>query len=203
MGSFALRYMRQFSYGAVFVLLASAGLGVPAPQDITLLLAGYLTQRGMMTPAITVLICVVGAVTGDALGFWLVRKGAGQLRRLPRVGAILTSERFIRARSALIRHEALTIALARNVAGIRTAIFATAAASGTSFGRFLLWDFLAAIPNVVLLLSLGYGFSNNLKAIIKGVSQAEHWIALGFVVLAVAWVVMSRRRRGRPEPGTD
>ena len=69
MGSFALRYMRQFSYGAVVVLLASAGLGVPAPQDITLLLAGYLIQRGMMTPAITVPICVVGAVTGDALGF--------------------------------------------------------------------------------------------------------------------------------------
>ena len=164
MGSFALRYMRQFSYGAMFVLLASAGLGVPAPQDITLLLVGYLLQRGLMTPAITVPICVVGAVTGDALGFWLVRKGAGRLRRLPRLGAILTSERFIRARSALKRHEALTIALGRNVAGVRTAIFATAAATGTRFGRFLLWDLLAAIPNVALLLSLGYGFSHHLRA---------------------------------------
>jgi len=203
MGSFALRYMRQFSYGAVFVLLASAGLGVPAPQDITLLLAGYLIQRGMMTSAITVPICVLGAVTGDILGFWLVRKGAGQLRRLPRLGAILTSERFARARSALVRHEGLTIALGRNVAGVRTAIFATAAATGTPLGRFLLWDFLASIPNVALLLSLGYGFSNNLKAIIKSVSQAEHWIAIGCVVLAIAWLVMSRRSRRGPEAGTD
>jgi len=203
MGSFALRYMRQFSYGAVLVLLASAGLGVPAPQDITLLLAGYLIQRGMMTPAITVPICVVGAVTGDALGFWLVRTGAGRLRRLPRLRAMLTSERLARARSALLRHEALTFSVGRNVAGVRTAIFAAAAATGTPFGRFLLWDLLAAIPNVALLLSLGYGFSNNLKAIIKGISKAEHWIAVGFLVLAVAWLVMSRRSRRGPEAGTD
>jgi membrane protein DedA with SNARE-associated domain len=200
---FALRYMRQFSYGAVLALLASAGLGVPAPQDVTLLLAGYLVQRGVMTPAITVPVCVVGAVTGDAIGFWLVRKGAGQLRRLPRVGAILTSERFARAQTALARHEALTIAVGRNVAGVRTAIFATAAATGTPFGRFLLWDVLAAIPNVALLLSLGYGFSNNLKAIIGQVSRAERWIALGSVGLAFAWVVMSWRRRRRLAAGAD
>ena len=202
MGTFVLRYMRQFTYGAVFVLLASAGLGVPAPQDVTLLLAGYLIQRGSMAPAITVPICLMGAVIGDAIGFWLVRKGAGRLRRWPRLGAILTSERFIRAQSALVRHEALTIALGRNVAGVRTAIFATAAATGTPFARFLLWDFLSAIPNVALLLSLGYGFSHNLRALIGQVSRAEHWVAIGFLGLAAAWLFMSWRGR-RVDPGRD
>ena len=179
MRAFLLHYMRQFTYGGVLVLLAVAGLGVPAPQDLTLLLAGYLIEHGLMNPSITVPVCIVGAVTGDAIGFWLVRKSTERLRTVPLVGRILTPERMARAQGALARHEAVTIVLARNVAGLRTVVFASAGATGTPFARFLLWDSLAAIVNVALLLTLGYVFSHRLKMITREVSRVEHWIAFG------------------------
>ena len=190
-----LPYLRHFTYGAVFVLLGVAGLGVPTPQDLTLLLAGYLVQRGLMAPSITVPICLLGAVTGDALGFWLARQGAARLRKVRRLGKLLTSEAVARAQHALVRHAALTIAVARNVVGVRTVVFAAAAATNIPFARFLLWDFLAAIPNVALLLSLGYVFSNHLKTIIVRVSRTEYWIALGTLALAVAWFLVAWRNR--------
>src|SRR5919197_1386323 len=100
MRAFLLHYMRHFTYGGVLVLLAVAGLGVPAPQDLTLLLAGYLVERGLMNPSITVPVCIVGVVTGDAVGFWLVRKSTARLRTAPLVGRILTSERIARTQDA-------------------------------------------------------------------------------------------------------
>ena len=81
---------------------------------------------------------------------------------------------------------------------MRTVVFATAAATDIPFARFLLWDLLAAIPNVALLLSLGYVFSNHLKAIITRVSRTEYWIALGTLALAVAWFIVSWRNRRTP-----
>jgi membrane protein DedA with SNARE-associated domain len=204
MRAFLLHYMRQFTYGGVLVLLAVAGLGVPAPQDLTLLLAGYLIEHGLMSPSITVPVCIVGAVTGDALGFWLVRKGTARLRTVPLLGRVLTAERMARAQGALARHEAVTIALARNVPGLRTVVFATASATGTPFARFLLWDSLSAILNVALLLTLGYVFSHRLKMITREVSRVEHWIAFGVVALVVAWSLASLlRRRVARRTGVD
>ena len=195
MRAFPLRYLRHFTYGGLFTLLAVAGLGVPAPQDVTLLLAGYLIHRGLLEPSATVPVCVAGAVAGDAIGFWLARTGAARLKRVRLIGELFTSAHFARAERALARNGALTIAVARNVAGVRTVVFATAAATGIPFARFLLWDVLSAIPNVAVLLGLGVLFSDRLKTITVRVSRAESWIALGVLALVGAAVLLSRLRR--------
>jgi membrane protein DedA with SNARE-associated domain len=195
MRAFLLASMRQFTYGGVFLALAIAGFGVPLPQEVTLLLTGYLLEHGRMDPRITVPVGIAGVIAGDVIGFWLIRKGAARLQSLPVLRGILTSERFARAQDALARREAVTIAVARNVTGVRTIVFATAAATGTPFGRFLLWDSLASIPNVVLLLWLGYVFSNRLGMITREVSRVEHWVAGGIVALVLLWALRAWLRR--------
>ena len=197
MGRFLLLYMQHFTYGATFVLLG-AGVVVPIPQEVVFLVAGYLIERGVMAPTIAFPVCIAGAITGDAIGFHIARKGAARLQSVPLFGRVLSPERFARAQHSLARHEGMTIALARSVAGVRTVVFATAGATGTPFARFLVWDLLGSIPGVALLLGLGYLFSNRLKTITHDVSRAEHWLTLGVLVVTILWCLVTwphRRRR--------
>lgn len=195
-------FLKQFTYPAAFVLLAFAGLVMPIPQDVTLMIAGYLVHRGVMETSATLPVCIIGVVVGDSMLFWIARKGADRLQRVPAFGRLLAPARLARAQGALARHEAVTIAVARNVAGLRAAVFATAGATGTSFRRFLLWDSLSSIPNVALFVALGYFFSNRVKTLTRDVTRAEGWmgLAVAAVVLALVVVTALRRRARRPAP---
>jgi membrane protein DedA with SNARE-associated domain len=194
-----LPYLRQFTYGAAFALLVAAGLAVPIPQDVTLILSGYLLNRGVMNPAVAFPVCIAGALGGDVLLFWIARGSATRLSRSRILSGVLTPERFSRAEAALARHGAKTIIVARHVAGLRAAVTAVAGATGMPFGRFLFWDFISAFPSVGLMLGLGYVFSDRLSWLIRRVSHVEHWMAtcaVGLAVVAIAaWQVWKRRAR--------
>jgi len=194
-----LPYLYQFTYGAAFALLVLAGLAVPIPQDITLLMSGYLVNRGVMNPAVTVPVCIAGALGGDIVLFWIARGSANRLVRSRMLGSVLTPERFARAEVALARHGGKTIVVARHVAGLRAAVTAVAGATGMPFGRFLLWDTLSAFPSVGLMLALGYVFSDRLNWVTRKVTHVEHWAAAAAVALTViailAWRLWKRVAR--------
>ena len=70
-----LRLVGQYGYLAVFfgVMLESAG--VPLPGETVLLASGALAHEGILDPGDALLFGILGAVTGDQIGYWVGRKG--------------------------------------------------------------------------------------------------------------------------------
>ncbi len=184
-----LPYLEHFTYAAAFVLLLAAGVGVPIPEDIPILLSGYLSHRTVMRLDVALPVCFAGVILGDACLFLLARRGARSVRRHRRLGTLLTSERLARARELVTRYGVGAIVVARHIAGLRVAVFAAAAAAGMSFRRFLLWDAVSALASVPLMLMLGYIFADRLELLTRHIHQLEHWaFAIAILVAILALV---------------
>src|SRR5437868_4278691 len=139
-----LPYIEQSTYAAAFVLLLAAGVGVPIPEDIPILLSGYLSHRGVMRFEIALPVCFLGVIVGDACLFMLARHGSQSLRRHPLLARVVTDQRRARARDLIKRRGVGAVVIARHVAGLRVAVFATAGAAGMRFRRFIIWDAISA-----------------------------------------------------------
>jgi membrane protein DedA with SNARE-associated domain len=207
-----LPYLQQFTYLAAFVLLLAAGVGVPVPEDIPILLSGYLSHRGVMRFEIALPVCFAGVLIGDACLFMLARHGSQSLRRHPRIARLITPERRTRARDLIRRRGVGAVVIARHVAGLRVAVFAAAGAAGMSFGRFILWDALSACASVPVMFTLGFFFADRLEALAHHIHRLEHWaLALAVFVAIVAalyWQLSDqrsawRRARARRKPAHD
>lgn len=60
---------------AIFVVVLLGNIGVSVPEEIVLLVAGYLAWRvGLAVPAV-IRVGVLSAVVGGSVGYWLGRKG--------------------------------------------------------------------------------------------------------------------------------
>ena len=170
-----LPYLEHSTYAAAFVLLLAAGVGVPIPEDIPILLSGYLSHRGVMRFEIAFPVCFLGVLVGDACLFMLARHGSQSLRRHPRLATLVTAERRARARRLVERRGVGAVVIARHVAGLRVAVFATAGAAGMHFGRFILWDALSACASVPIMFTLGFLFADRLELLVRHIHHLQHW----------------------------
>ena len=62
---FLLNYSEHFIYGGLFLILFLSGLGLPIPEEITLLTGGFLINLGFIRFYPTLAAVFVGVLTGD------------------------------------------------------------------------------------------------------------------------------------------
>ncbi len=183
-----LPYLEHSTYAAAFLLLLAAGVGVPIPEDIPILLSGYLSHRGVMRFDIALPVCFAGVIVGDACLFLLARHGSQSLHRHPRLASLVTPERRARARALVDRRGVGAVVIARHVAGLRVAVFATAGAAGMHFRRFIVWDAVSACASVPVMFTLGYLFADRLELLMHHIHRLQHWAFA--VALLIAIVVL-------------
>jgi membrane protein DedA with SNARE-associated domain len=195
----------QYGYLAIFVVLLSAGLGVPIPEDIPLLTGGWLCYRGAMEVVPTIMISMVGVMVGDSLIFLGGRKAGGAVETRPFLRKHFGGRRKAKVEGYFQRWGNLTIFFGRFLAGLRAPTFFTAGVSGMRFRTFFAYDLAAALISVPLLILLAWTFGHQIDQLIGVVTEAKKWllIAVAAVVVVLVTRLYLRRRAGsspRPEP---
>jgi membrane protein DedA with SNARE-associated domain len=77
--------LTRLSYLALFGLLVAGGLGVPVPEELIQLTAGYLARRGTLALLPAMAFSWLGLVTGDYLLFRMGRRVGPALLSVPLV----------------------------------------------------------------------------------------------------------------------
>ena len=139
------------AYGLLFALLFGCGIGLPMNEDIVLLAASALTLQGVMEPVPLMVVAWLGLVGGDALVFhWGHRFGAGLLRR-PFLARILPPHKLEAMQATMRRYGPAYIFVVRFLPGIRTALFLAAGSLRIPYRHLFLYDGLAALIELPLL----------------------------------------------------
>jgi membrane protein DedA with SNARE-associated domain len=199
-----------FEWGGYFILfglLFACGLGLPLPEDIPLLLAGYFVANGKMHLVIASVVAWLGIIGGDCFLYHFGKKYGLNITRVPFIGKHVTKDRILRAEQLFDSYGVWVVAVGRLFAGIRGAMVVAAGAIRFNFIKFVIADGLAAVVSGGMFIALGYwagkklGSLGEMRERIKGV---EHWVFLGIgvVVMLIAVFVWIRRKRHRP-PVTD
>lgn len=189
--------LAHFTYLAVMGLLVADGLGVPVPEELVQLTAGYLARRGVLWLPATMAVAWVGIVTGDFLLFRASRRLGPSVLASRHVVRVLTPGRRALVERHFARHAILTIVVARHASGLRLPVFALAGTSGVRSATFLLADGLSALVSVPLVVGAGWYLAGHVEELRRDI----HWIEAALAVVAVAAaagsVALARRRERR------
>lgn len=190
----------DFPYLGVALLFLLCGLGLPLPEELVLLAAGYICGRQQAVLHWMMLWCAGAILLGDLLPFVLGRVFGARLLRLRWMRLLINKQRLAMFDRWFRRRGDLVILIARFLAGIRVVAFFTAGTMKMSWTRFLLLDGLGITLIVPLLTYLGFqstGFIDDLVAKIQSFERGLQWAILATAIALVVWFWLWRRRRQR------
>lgn len=166
-----------FFFVAILVL---SGIGLPIPEEVTLLFGGYLAYLEFMEFSTTVYALAAGIVLADIMGYCLGRFFGGYLEK--RISHLRIAEMFLaRARRLFEKHGERFVLYTRPLLGVRVGIPILAGNFKMNFFKFLLFDALGALPWTLLLVSISYYFGVGLDLITE-VREIKYAIILLSVI---------------------
>ncbi|MEA2736381.1 MAG: hypothetical protein QOE14_2832 [Humisphaera sp.] len=195
-----------FEWGGYFILfglLFACGLGLPMPEDIPLLLAGFFIAQGKMNVAIACTLAWLGNIGGDCMLYSFGRRYGLEITRVPFVGKHVTKERILRAEELFERWGIWVVAIGRLFAGIRGAMVVAAGATRFNFIKFLIADGLAAIVSGGLFIWLGHLAGKKLGSISEmreKIKDYEHWVLIGIATVVIGFIVYYHSRMKKHKP---
>ena len=174
--------IEQFSYFGIFGLLFLSSIGLPAPEEVILIIAGYLASIGLINIWGAIIAAFFGVFWGDNLAYHIgFKKGEGFLRKLVDRFKI-SSRQFTRAKSFLDHHCLKAIFLSRFLLGIRFLMPYMAGAFRLPRVKFTTGAGLAALIWVPGVITLSFYFSQALD-LVEIFKNIKHWIFIGIIFI--------------------
>jgi undecaprenyl-diphosphatase len=186
--------------GPVLLFLMAFGetsgpIGLTIPAGVSLSLAAFLADQGLLEWESILTAAGLGALAGDSTGFWLGRRGSQHMRSDPKTRLGRSVRRAQRLAEHLLKSPPiLSVTMARLASFVRTLMPAAAGMSGMSYRRFLAYD----VPGVLLWVALYVGV---------GVVAGQGWrfvsglLGTGWaIVLLLAFLISAGAARLRSHP---
>jgi membrane protein DedA with SNARE-associated domain len=192
----------------VFTALIACGMGLPIPEDIPLIMGGYLAGKGPpigvgSLPAM-IFVGLAGILIGDSIIFRAGANYGGALLQT-RIGRHVPGEKVERVIGLFERHGPKFIMMARFLPGVRAVTYFVAGTTGVPYWKFLLYDGIAACASAPAWVLLGHwaGKRHMLRRAFgyaKDVQIGVILIVLAILVLWIAFALIRRRMQRRRAP---
>ncbi len=185
---FLANYSEHFIYGGLFFILLLCGLGLPIPEELTLLTGGFFVHLGIARFYPILVVAFIGVLIGDLVIYSIGRRWGHGILTHQHLHKVFTESRLERVRQFFRDHGSKTIFVARFISGFRVAAFLAAGTMGVKPTQFLFLDFLAALVMVPLLVGLGFYFGASIGWI-TAVATRIDWMIKILATLAIIAVV--------------
>ncbi|MFI3256062.1 MAG: DedA family protein [Psittacicella sp.] len=186
--SFLIKLFINYGYISIFIFLVLSGLGIPIPEDLTLVSGGVISGLGEVNIYTVMIIGIAGVLVGDSLIYLLGRLYGVKVVRLRIVKRYLTLKRLKFVRKQISKYGSYFLFISRFLPGVRASVYLIVAATKKiSFMKFLLIDFLATIISVPVWVYLGYKGAQNLPYLTHQIDKFKIWFfsILGLVAIGI------------------
>ncbi|HTV49338.1 MAG TPA: DedA family protein [Phycisphaerae bacterium] len=212
MTQFLLPLLTHFTYLALSLLMIVAGCGVPIPEDVPLILSGYLchpkysplagTTVGATNLSLMVLFGMGGIIIGDSILWYVGRYGIDSNNIVARhARKILHTQRRTMVEQYFLKYGTPTLFIGRFIPGVRAIIFALCGISRMPYWKFILVDGLAGFITVSVCIFVGYWQSHNIQQLLEEAAKVKHIIYLvasvGIIAAVAVYYLRQRRRTNR------
>src|ERR1017187_5599676 len=155
-----LAALSQYGSPALFVIVATASVGLPLPVALLLIVTGSLIAQGVMDAWLAITLGCAGSVIGDMIGYSLGRFGGARLVR--RFSHLLGGMKGLNRAQQHVRSWGWAGVFFTRWLITPLGPWVNLASGVTRYpwGRFLLWDVLGECLSVALYVGLGWIFSD-------------------------------------------
>jgi membrane-associated protein len=191
-------YLARYGYGTVAATLLLENAGLPVPGETVLLIASFLafSEHRLRLPSI-ILVGVCAATLGDNIGFAVGRYGGRPLLERYRKALHIRTTTIAQGESLFERYGAVTIFVARFIAGMRVIAGPMAGVLRMGWQKFVLFNFLGAALWVTVISSAGYFSGKHWEQLVRWVRNVNIATLLAAVALVV-FLWYRRQNRARP-----
>ena len=208
--SSAQELMQHFTYLGPFLILLLCGLGLPLPEEVTLIGSGLLVYQGEADYWLITGVCSLAILMGDSIPYLMGRKYGKSVLKWPLISRVLHPERFAKLEGRFLEHGNKAIFTCRFLPGIRIPGYFVAGTMHMRYSLFLAIDGLGVLISVPISIHIGFLFGGQMD---KLKEQMEYLhILLAFLVIAlliILWMVkrkskadVARAKAGIPGPVT-
>jgi membrane protein DedA with SNARE-associated domain len=187
------------AYSAIVGLLLVCGLGVPIPEDITLIAAGVLASPAVGSISIwgAIAVGIFGVLAGDTFLYNLGRIYGRRAFSLPLIRSVLTPRRIALAERKILRNSHFICFTARFLPGLRSAVFLTSGMMGVRPIIFYTLDGVAAMISVPIWIFVGHWVGENIDLAMKVAERIQLSLALVILFVVISYVGFRRWRKNR------
>ncbi|MBA2319262.1 MAG: DedA family protein [Euzebyales bacterium] len=182
--------------GVLAFLEAAAFIGLFVPGETALLLGGMLAAQGRVSLVPLIVVAVVAAILGDAVGYEIGRRWGFRLLAIRLLRRRADTVR--RASAAMVRGGGAVVFVGRWVGAMRACVPALAGMTRMPYRTFAFYNVPGGITRAAGCMLLGYlaGVSLSRLEAVTGIASS---LILGTAAIVAAVVLTSRwlRRRGR------
>ena len=140
-----LSLLRSHKYFAMFSVLFLSAVGLPVPEEVTLIASGFAVYWEGANYWLASLACVLGILASDAIIYAMGRLWEHKLLTSRPILFVLSEKRQARIRRLFERHGSKAVFIARFVPVLRFGVYSYAGQHRMSFAKFLLLDLLGAL----------------------------------------------------------
>ena len=176
-----LNFLEQFSYAGLFLFVVFSGYLIPIPEEILLLLLGYIAGVGLISIYLALAAGILGVLIGDNILFWLSHfQGSKIVHRLKKK---IRKHELMKYKHLMKQHIGKTIFILRFIVGLRFFSPFLAGSLRVKWKVFQIYNLMAVSIYVPILVFLGYHFHNKILLVISSVEIVRH--SIFFIFLAV------------------
>ncbi len=182
---FILPVVIEYRYLAVFMALTIAGLGVPIPEELSIVVSGYMVATGRMDFWFTFMVCYAGVLAGDLVTYALGRFGGRVFLGSRLLRIFISKKRLGQAQFYYRKYGPRSLLVARQSPGIRFPSFFTAGLLKMRLRSFLKYDCFAALISMPLAYILSYYFGPSALSLILRIGNITTMSVIGVIVVCL------------------
>ena len=182
-------FVNHFPYLGIFLLLILGGIGLPFPEDATLLLSGFLMAHYVIIPLPAFLVVYCGLLITDFSLYLVGKKYGRRIVEHKRFRKIISFNRLFKLEAKFKKWGTLVVFFGRHMLGLRAQIFLVSGVMKMSATKFLVADGISALFTIGLWGAVGYLGGNSVQVLKKDITRVEHIAIVVFVILIASGII--------------
>jgi membrane protein DedA with SNARE-associated domain len=185
----SITLIEHFPYLGLFVLLVLGGIGLPFPEDATLILSGFLIAHEIIKPLPAFLVVYPVLLLTDFFLYLVGKKYGRMVVEHKRFRRIISSDRLSKLEKKFKKGDVWVILIGRHFLGLRAQIFLVAGVMRMPAIKFLMADAATALLTIALMGGIGYAGGNSVQILRKDLTRIEHIAIVVLMILITGWIV--------------
>ena len=183
-------WIGQYGYPAISMILIGGIVGIPVPDQLLLVLSGYLVLTHSLSLLPTLVAAVLGSIVGISLSYAIGRSSGSYLSR-----SGFAEARLQKARGWFERFGGWTLVFGYFIPGIRNLIGFTSGMMRLKLRHFAPYAYAGAILSSVTCVLAGYFLGAQAGWVLASASR----LALVSVAAAILFLIRNAMRNGAPD----
>jgi len=179
----------HFPYLGIFLLLVLGGIGLPFPEDTTLILSGFLVAHDVAKPLPAFLVIYPSLLMTDFFLYLIGKKYGRRVVEHKRFRKVISSDRLSKIEEKFRKWGIWVVLVGRHIVGLRAQIFLAAGVMKMDAIKFLIADGASSLITIALMSGIGYVGGNSIQVLKKDLARIEHIAIVCFVILLASWIV--------------